>query len=257
MPIGATIAAATATAGASIYSANKSSKATKAASAAATNTAADNNALQREIYGQNKALIAPYAQHGYWTANQTQNLLQTNPYQTSTGKSFQEDPGTNYIRQQALDQVTAQQALGGNRLSGGAMKALQDRAAGIASTTYGDWWNRDQAELGNINNSRSNYLNDLSGVTNRSIGAASALAGVGQNFAGATGSNNWQAANVQGNAALAGANTSNQLINNLMNTGANAFGQYQQSRSSYGAPAAPPGYGYNMPGWNGSMEGMY
>lgn len=238
MPVAAI--AAIATVGGSVYSANKNSKAINSAAAQSQQASDASNALQREQYAKNEGYLSPAIQQGQAAGGQINALLASNPYKTSTGAQFTEDPGYKYIRDQAMESVSAQNALRGSRLSGGALTRLQDRAGGLASTSFGDWWNRDQANLTNYNNAQSSYLNALGGTRGAGLSAASALAGVGQNYAGQVGQNMQQAAQVQGNAALAGANNSSNLLNNLLNTGANAFGQWQQSRSTYGGGYNPP-----------------
>lgn len=225
--------------GASIVGANKNSKAVNSAAAGAQQSADAANALEREVYGKNEGYLKPAITDGQTASGQINALLASNPYKASTGARFTEDPGYKYIREQAMESVNAQNALRGSRLSGGALTRLQDRAGSLANTSYGDFFNRDQVNLTNQNNSTSSYLNALTGTRGAGLSAASALAGVGQGYAGQVGQNMQTAANVQGNAALVGANNTNNLINNLFNTGADLYGQYKQSRSTYGGNSFP------------------
>lgn len=235
-----------ATVAGSAIASNGSKKAAQGAAAQAQTASDQANALQREQYAKNEGYLSPTIQQGQAASGQINNLLATNPYKTSTGATFEADPGYQFRMNQGFDQVASGQAYGGSRLSGGAFKAAETFRQGLNNQTYGDWWNRDQANLSNQNNSTSNYLNALGGTRGAGLSAASALAGVGQNYAGQVGQNLQQAANVQGNAALVNANNQNALIGTALNTGANLFGQYQQSRSSYGGynPPAP------IPGWS-------
>lgn len=226
--------------GASLIGSKNSSKATNAATAQAQYAADQSNAIAREVRDENKGYLNPYIQQGQAAAGQINQLLATNPYKTSTGATFREDPGYQFRQNEGFDRVASGAALGAGRLSGSALKGLETFRQGLNDQTYGDWWNRDQAELANINNSKSQYLNALGGTRAAGQSSASALAGIGQNYAGQVGQNLQQAANVQGNAALVNANNQNALIGNLMNTGANMYGQYQQSRSSYGGQGSSP-----------------
>jgi len=237
MPVAAI--AAVATAGASVYASNKQSKAAKAAAKSATDSTAANNALQREIYGKNEGYLKPYIGDGQVASGQINNLLATNPYATSTGASFEADPGYQFRLQQGFGGVQQQNAATNTRLSGSAQKALLNYGQGAAAQEFGNWWNRDQSQLANKNNAVSNYLNALTGTRGAGISAGSALAGVGQNYAGQVGQNNQWAANQVGNAALVNGNNQASLANNLATTGANLFGQISNRGSSYNPNGSP------------------
>lgn len=79
MPIGAVIGGAAIAAGGSVAAGAMSSSAQKKAAnkAAATSQANtdSNNALQRDIYGQNKALLTPYSNNGLAASNALTDLL--------------------------------------------------------------------------------------------------------------------------------------------------------------------------------------
>lgn len=74
MPVGAIIGAGALTAGASVYGASKNSKAINKATAAQTQSNNDSVALQRDIYGQNRAVLSPFVQRGN-VAGETMNAL--------------------------------------------------------------------------------------------------------------------------------------------------------------------------------------
>ena len=77
------------------------------------------------------------------------------------------------------------------------------------------------------------YESNLAGVAGTGQAAASGLAGVGANYAGAVSSNNNSAASATGNAALANAATTNALITNAIK-GFGAVG----GQSSFGGVSA-------------------
>jgi hypothetical protein len=243
MPLAAI--AAVATIGSAVVGANAQKKAAKSAAAASDRANAENNALQREIYGKNEGYLKPYISQGQTAAGQINNLLATNPYAASTGATFQADPGYQFRFNEGMRGVQQANAATNTRLSGSAQKALLGYGQGMASQQYGDWWNRDQAQLANNNNRIGNYLNDLSGTRGAGLSAGSALAGVGTNYAGQVGQNNWDAAQVQGNAALVSANATNGMLNSIGQVGGNLLGQYMQSRSSYQTPTAPAAAPYD------------
>jgi hypothetical protein len=215
-----------------VISSRTSANATDRATNASTQAAAANNATQLQIWNQNQANTSPFINQGVQANPQVNALLASNPYQTSTGATFQADPGYEFSRNEMGRGVAQSAAFGGALRSGGALKAYQDRAGDLANQQYGQWWNRDQQQLGNNNQATGQYLNALQGQQQLGMGAASAQAGVGQNFANATSNNNWQAATNTGNAAIAGANNNNALMGNLFNAGANLYGQWQQGRGS-------------------------
>jgi hypothetical protein len=79
LPIGAVIGGAAIAAGGSVAAGAISSKAQKKAANKASDTATANananNALQRDIYGQNKALLSPYSNNGLAASNALTDLL--------------------------------------------------------------------------------------------------------------------------------------------------------------------------------------
>lgn len=222
--------------GSAIASGNNK-KAAQQATTAQTNAANQNNALQASIYNQNKGILAPYAQSGYG-ANQQINALLGIPT-NSAGTAYIGDQGQYSgqgsgvpAAQGAAPAMTAQQgfqnyqnstgyqfrlnqgqnALGANWLarglgkSGAAAKSVMSFGQGIASDEFG------------------NYLNALGHQQNVGLSAGSALAGVGQTYAGQVSNNNNQSASAIANGAIARANNNNALWGNLAGTAGYALG---------------------------------
>lgn len=231
----ALLAAAATTAAATAYGANKSSSAIKTATKAATKASDTNNALARDIYGENKSVLSPYIDSGVANAGKLNALLDTNPYSYKPGNyqagSFEEDPGYQFRKREGLSAVTQNRTTAGLLRSGSALKALNDYAQGSASQEYNNWFNRDQTRINGEfnrdqanqagqNNVTSQYINALGNQQGVGLAAGSALAGVGNNYVNATSANNNNAANVQGNAAIAGANQTNALIGQGINAAA-------------------------------------
>ncbi len=114
----------------------------------------------------------------------------------------------------------------GSLESGAAQKALQANANVLA----GDYF--------------SQYMAGLQGQQAVGAGSASALAGVGQNFAAQTSSNNNSAATTAGNAALANGAIWGNAINGVAGAAGSVFGSsYGGSRSS--PQAVPSNYLYD------------
>ena len=206
--IGAGIAAVGGVASAAI-----SSHASSKAAGIAQQTATQNNALQQDIYNKNTANLSPWMTRGNAAGNEQSGLLGIggdpasaqnafNNYTNSTGYQFRLGQGLNAVN----NSYTMHGALN----SGAALKGINDYAQGQASNEFG------------------NYFNQLSGMSQQGAGAASAVAGVGQNYANAVSSNNNNAAGVGINAAMGSANAWNGAINNAAGAIGGMFG------SSYG-----------------------
>lgn len=203
----------------SIAGAAISSKATKSAAQTAAQTAAQNNALQTQIYTSNKAELDPFVTRGNIAGNTENALLGLggdpaaaktafDGYLGSTGYTFQRDQGVNAI--------TGNRAASGTLDSGGTLKSLDAYGQGLASNYF------------------QTYLSNLNGISGTGLTAASAVAGVGQNYANASNANNTNAGNTAANATLANAST----INGLIQSGVGAFGS-ALGQSSFKPPSTP------------------
>jgi hypothetical protein len=201
--------------GAAAIGSSAQKKASQQATQAATDATTQNNALQREIYGQNKEVLQPFYQSGY-AANDNINALlglggdpakaqaAFDAYRGSTGYDFRLGEGN-----KALNASFAARGLSN---SGAAAKAALNYGQNIGSAEFG------------------NYLGQLGQQQNVGVGAASALAGLGQNYANNVSSQNNALAGTQANAALA----NGQSTANLYGTAANALGNVAGSYiSSY------------------------
>lgn len=196
----------------SVIGGNKAAKASKSAATA-------NNALQQQIYSQNKAALAPYQTTGSAANGALSALLGLNGANGQQAQNAAFDAfrnSTDYQFRVGEGQKGVLSALGNRGMleSGAAMKSLERYRQGVASGAFNDYYNRLAQQQG-------------VGLT-----AASAQAGVGQGYANAVSANNNNAANASGNAAL---NTSN-AINGVIQSGLSAYSLNQGLRSSYGAP---------------------
>lgn len=211
MPIGlavAGIAAAGIGAAASISASNKAAK-------TAQQNAAASNALQQNIYNQNKATLQPFVDNGTKAGNSINALLGLGGDTTAANAAFDAYKGsTEYTSRLNQGQNSVMAALGGKGLldSGAAQKAILKYGQTFASNEFG------------------NYMGNLQTQQQAGLGAASALAGNGQNYANAVSNNNNQAANTVANAALSNAGT----INGVLGSALSAYGLSQGVGSSYG-----------------------
>lgn len=225
MPVAAAIAgAAVIGAGASIVSSNKASK-------AANDVAKQNNALATAQYNENKATLAPYVAQGNLVTPTINGLLGLGDAAAAT-KAFDAYKGsTEYASRLAEGNRGVSAALGASSLrdSGAAVKAAARFNQQFASNEFGQ------------------YLSNLQGQQALGLSAASAQAGVSQNYVGNVTANNNNAANTAANAALSNANSINGALGNIVS----AYGFSQGALgSSYGA-------GRNSYGIQSSTGGIY
>lgn len=215
-------------AGTSIMASNKAAKTAKS-------TAATNNALQQDIYNQNKAALAPY-QDGGKATSAINSLLGLSGDATAANSAFDAYKGsTEYTSRLAQGSNSVQAALGGKGLldSGAAQKSLLKYGQTFASNEFG------------------NYVGNLQTQQQTGLSAASALTGVGTNYANAVSANNNAASTTISNAALSNAGA----INSALGSAVSAYGFSQGLGSSYGTGTVggqkvgtPTMYGGNLGG---------
>lgn len=145
------------------------------------------NIDQRDMWMRSNTAQAPAFNRGYAPlagATAAQGNVTVPAPQADPFEKFRNSTGYQFRLGEAMDQVNSGYAGAGVLQSGAAMKAIAQRAGQEADNTFGQ------------------YAGLLQGQQAVGAGAASALAGVGQNFANSvTASNNMNAAN-QANALL-------------------------------------------------------
>ena len=149
--------------------------ASAARSAARTQASAADRAMQneREMYDISREDLAPYREVGY---NALSDIESMKPFLTA---QFGPDQFEQYLdpsmafRQRLGEQSTARMAnVGGGALSGNTLRALTDYGQGLASTEYGNAFNRFQTERGNIYNTLANIAGMGQGAVNTGVNAA-------------------------------------------------------------------------------------
>ncbi len=212
--------------------------ASAAKSAARTQAAAADRAMaqEREMYDISREDLAPYRETGYTALRDIEGMK---PFLTG---QFGPDQFEQYLdpsmafRQKLGTQATERMAnVGGGALSGNTLRALTDYGQGLASTEYGDSFNRFQTDRGNIYNTLANIAGMGQGAVNTGVNA-------GQNFgqqmtALTTGSGAAQAAGVVG--------ASNAYGGAVQNAGNMAYLQ-SLMRPTTANPAVTPAGGYQM-----------
>lgn len=149
--------------------------ASAAKSAARTQAAAADRAMQneREMYDISREDLAPYRETGYTALK---DIGERMPLFTS---QFGPDQFEQYLdpsmafRQKLGEQSTARLAnVGGGALSGNTLRALTDYGQGLASTEYGNAFERFQNERTNIYNTLANIAGMGQGAVNTGVNAA-------------------------------------------------------------------------------------
>jgi hypothetical protein len=200
--------------GASLYGAYTANQAGRtqanAANQAAQTQANSTNAqlnLLAQMYNQSRDDMAPYRSAGQ---------AGLGAYAANLAQPFQQTPGYQFLQNEAMRGVMANQSARGMVNSGATLRALQDRAAGIADQSYGQYMNR---------------LAALSGIGQTAAGqGASAAQGYGGQAAGVMGQGA-QAQNqflTQGAGALASGQ--NQAANALMGGANNLLSYWSMGR---------------------------
>lgn len=198
--------------------------------------------------GQGYANAAPQYQEAIsrfdpW-ANAGKSALAT--YENSLGQNgaagnaaavaqFQESPGYQYQRDQAVDSVARKASALGALGSGNTQAAITDRASQLANQEYGGWQDRLnglsntglaatgqqaglQQGLGNL------YAQQGRDNANVYTGAATGEAGVYTGLAGLGTSNIWQSQNAQSSALTNAAKMAQDNVNSGFSFGTNLFG---------------------------------
>lgn len=151
-----------------------------AKSAARTQAASADRAMaqEREMYDLSRQDLAPYRETGYTALRDIEGMK---PFLTA---QFGPDQFEQYLdpsmafRQRLGTQATERMAnVGGGALSGNTLRALTDYGQGLASTEYGNAFNRFQDE-------RTNIYNTLANIAGMGQGAVNTGVNRGQSFAG-------------------------------------------------------------------------
>lgn len=229
-PVTGTIAAVSLGSG---YMQSQAAKDAASMQAAAANRAMDQ---ERAMFEQGREDLAPYRETGYTALKDIERMK---PFLTSQfgPEQFGQylDPSMAF-RQRLGTQATERLAnIGGGAISGNTMRALTDYGQNLASTEYGNAFNRFQTERGNIYNTLAN----IAGMGQQAVNTG---VNVGQNFAaGQTGLITGQAA-----ANAAGTVGSANALAGGFGGATNAYLLNQFMRPQNPAVAPPGGYGNNL-----------
>jgi hypothetical protein len=163
-PVTGTIAAV------SVGSGLMQSRAAKDAASIQARAAADAMDQERAMYEQGREDLAPYRETGYTALKDIERMK---PFLTS---QFGPDQFAQYLdpsmafRQRLGTQATERLAnVGGGAISGNTLRSLTDYGQNLASTEYGNAFNRFQTERGNIYNTLANIAGMGQGAVNTGV----------------------------------------------------------------------------------------
>lgn len=168
--------------------------------------------VERQMYEQQRADLAPYRQQGYTAL---QDIAAMKPYLTqqfTTQESLAPylDPSMAFRMQYGTQATERLANVGGGALSGNTLRSLQEFGQGLASTEYQNAFNRAQTERGNIYNTLANIAGMGQGAVNTGVQAgqnlASNLTGLTTGAAAAQAAGTVGAANAWSNALQGPAN---------------------------------------------------
>jgi hypothetical protein len=127
--------------------------------------------IQERMFQQGRADLAPYREEGYAAL---EDIAALKPFLTA---QFGEDQFAQYLdpsmafRQKLGTQATERLAnVGGGAVSGNTLRALEEFGQNLASTEYGNAFNRFQTERGNIYNTLANIAGMGQGAVNTGVG---------------------------------------------------------------------------------------
>ncbi len=164
--------------------------------------------LQEGQYRQTREDFTPWRTAGGSAVTQQANLMGLNgqPAADNAFASFRTDPSYNWELGQTVQAVDRSAAARGLLNSGATIKAIQDRAANLADTQYGNWYNR------------------LAGISGTGQTATGSTAAAGQAAAANAGNALIQAGQARASGYTGLASTLNQGLNNYFANPRNGSG---------------------------------
>lgn len=254
---------AVAIAGSAVVGGVVASKSASNANKTAQQAATQNNALQSQIYDQNRQTLAPYVEAGNRATNSIQALLglggsQGQPVYEFTPGTYEDNegggrrfytPGSQTITGYTGGQTSQEAARAGfdqyRNSTGYDFRQSEGNKSIAAALGRGNMLESGAAVKSaarfnqNIASDEfSRYMDMLQGQQRVGLTGASAQAGVGQGYANSVSANNNNAANAAGNASIATGNAVNQALGGV--TSAIGYGAGLQSSYGGGGTYRPP-----------------
>lgn len=207
-------------------------KASKDAANAQREGAEASNALQLQIFEQQREDQQPFRDRGNLAGNALAAGLGLGSgdgrfLRTFTGADMASDPGFQFGLNQGVQAIDRSAASRGGLYSGATLKALNRFGNDYGSTKFGEAFNRDQI-------SKNQQFNALSGLAGTGQVATNQVGAAGANYANAAGANILGAANATAAGRIGGANAISGAIGQGMN-----FYQQQKMLDSLRRPSDP------------------
>lgn len=201
-----------------ITGANQAAEGADKAANAQIQAAREANQLQKEMYDQNRADMAPWREAGMGTLSQLVAGLQPGGdfNRSFTMNDFQADPGYSFRQSEGQKSIDNSAAARGSSLSGATLKALNRFGQDTASNEYQNSYNR-------WNNDMSNRYNRLAGVSGTGQTATQNIANQGQQTAQTMGQNVTGAGNARASGYIAQGNTVGNTFGSLAKLGGMFF----------------------------------
>ena len=171
--------------GSSLVSGYMGGKAAKDAARMQADAATQAAMIQQEMYEKGREDLAPYREQGYAALKDIEGLK---PFLTQSFASQEAlapylDPSMAFRMQYGTQATERLANVGQGAISGNTLRGLTEFGQGLASTEYGNAFNRAQTERANIYNTLANIAGMGQGAVNVGVGSGQAL---GQNLAGLT-----------------------------------------------------------------------
>ena len=169
---------AAAVVGSSLISGAMGSSAAKSAAKTQANAAKYAADVEKQIYEQGREDLAPYREQGYAALKDIEGLK---PFLTQSFASQEAlapylDPSMAFRMKYGTQATERLANVGQGALSGNTLRGLQEFGQGLASTEYGNAFNRAQAE-------RTGIYNILANIAGLGQGSVNTGVGLGQNNA--------------------------------------------------------------------------
>ena len=227
--------------GASLLGAKMSADAAKSAANTQASAADRAAALEREMYYQSREDLEPYRELGYTALKDIESRIPLFTSQFGQEQLAQYlDPSMEFRRRLGTQATERLANVGGGAISGNTLRALEEFGQGLASTEYGNAFNRFQTERSNIYNTLAN----IAGMGQQSVNTG---VQAGQNLAAQqTGLMTGQAA-AQAAGQVGSANAYSNALGNLGNM-AMLYGMRQPTvaAAGMGGPATSMQVPLNM-----------
>lgn len=199
--------------GGSIISGAIAADAAGNAADAQKDAAAASNDTQRYMYDQTREDNKQWRDAGGRALTGLEEMTGSPKF---TMADFQKDPGYDFRMKEGQKAIDASASARGSLNSGATLKALSRYGQDYASGEYQNAYNRFQGE-------QTNRFNRLSSIAGIGQTANAATGNAGQNYANQVSQNQIGVGNANAAAQMAGANAAG----NVINTGINAWSQYE------------------------------